>query len=141
METKLTLIFLLVVTHFFNFSLTKSLVIERNGRIVGGERTTEENYPYYQSFCQTESDCCSGVNLNENWLITTASCVSKIIKNFKNEVSYVIHPRYNPEFKLFDVALVSVAAESDEFVDLPSRNEAIFHGTDTVIVGTDSEVT
>lgn len=57
-------------------------------------------------------------------------------------ITYEIHPRLNLELNLFDVAVLKVDAEMDESdaVMLPSRNEAIFHGTSATITAWDTDV-
>lgn len=96
-----------------------------DGRIVGGQETTIDRYPWQVSLQRLNSHFCGGSLYNENIVITAAHCVSNTnlarlqIRvgsstyteggQLLNALAVKSHERYNPFTMLNDIALIRLA--------------------------------
>ncbi|XP_063913961.1 collagenase-like isoform X2 [Zophobas morio] len=94
-----------------------------NGRIIGGEESKIEDFPYMAGFYYLKDQTrhfCGGSLLNDKWILTAAHCIqsTKVLKslgrnklkstNFLRMTScvYVPHPDYNPRDLANDIGLI-----------------------------------
>ena len=60
-------------THFKLYLLTIKTV--QNNRIIGGNRASNNSYPWSVSLFSLEAFNCSGTIISENFVLTAADCV------------------------------------------------------------------
>lgn len=98
------------------------------------EHTPAEKFLSAVTIQSGSKHLCSGVILDERWIITTAHCIEKYTKDqlqvkyyvnghrFNNVEAIVLHPEYNHERLVNNVALIKVKTEIDFDVDVqPAR--------------------
>jgi len=124
-------------------------------RIVGGNETTIQEYPYQISLERYNSHSCGGSILNKNWILTAAHCIyglsspsslsvraGSTTQGKGGQVRKVAKAIYNPKFSYsaldYDVALLQLAeplelGDSVKPVTITEQNKEPVQG-DTVIV-------
>ncbi|XP_017769450.1 PREDICTED: transmembrane protease serine 9-like [Nicrophorus vespilloides] len=125
-----------------------------SGRIVGGEQTTIQEFPYQVSVEYFHSHMCGGAILDENTVITAAHCTdgygsltvragttTSNVGGVKIDVAEVRqHEEYNPMSVNNDVSILKLAKplqfkESISPINLPKSTEDLPSGTKVVVTG------
>nr|AXF35732.1 serine protease 6 [Holotrichia oblita] len=137
---------------------TLSLVpdfIGLDGRIVGGETVTIEQFPYQVSLQLLGGHWCGGAIISDTVILSAAHCVSwpqswynvRAGSSFHNsggslvEISTIIvHPDYNPSNLDNDITIIRLSSSlsfsaSISPIALASENEIIPEGTSSVVSG------
>ncbi|XP_012286850.1 trypsin-7 [Orussus abietinus] len=138
------------------FILGNGVFGEESGRIVGGQTTTIERYPYQVSLRYNNRHICGGAILSEKWVITAAHCVKgPFARNFSVKVGssnldakgtvvqaeqIIIHESYDKNLSDFDIALIRLESPltlNDHVspISLPSLTERYSSGTVATVTG------
>lgn len=128
---------------------------DSGGRIVGGEKTTIDRYPYQVSLQIKNQHFCGGSVISAEWIVTAAHCVNGMylpifvklgLSNLKEigtvipVKSIIVHEKYNRRNSDFDIALIRLSTllsfnDKTKAVSLPSQRDMFTNGSLATVTG------
>ncbi|XP_030752524.1 transmembrane protease serine 9-like [Sitophilus oryzae] len=126
-----------------------------DGRVVGGQKASIEDFPYHLSLLFRGNHICGATLIDKKWALTAAHCVQGFdknllslragtsIRNADGQIlrlkNAVIHPRYASSLVDFDIAILELAEPvtipNAKPVDLPKEGGQVPYGVMAAVTG------